>query len=152
MTENASPKPTVETQGVQIKVWIPQDFYDLLRARAARFHTSVAEESRKLMQMGLSGLQGFEALNGRMIQMDRFLHQHLEPLAFIAAMDSAFAAENWQQQTWIVHERQHNGDKEKAAKPYQEYQRMLRERAAKRLQRKLRDIDEAECDTEGETS
>ena len=141
MAENASPKPTVETQGVQIKVWIPQDFYDLLRARAARFHTSVAEESRKLMQMGLSGLQGFEALNGRMIQMDRFLHQHLEPLAFIAAMDSAFAAENWQQQTWIVHERQHNGDKEKAAKPYQEYQRMLRERATKRLQRKLRDLD-----------
>ena len=141
MAENASPKPTVETQGVQIKVWIPQDFYDLLRARAARFHTSVAEESRKLMQMGLSGLQGFEALNGRMIQIDRFLHQHLEPLAFIAAMDSAFAAENWQQQTWIVHERQHNGDKEKAAKPYQEYQRMLRERATKRLQRKLRDLD-----------
>ena len=137
MAENGSDRH----DGVQIKVWIPQDFYDLLRARAARFHTSVAEESRKLMQMGLSGLQGFEALNGRMIQIDRFLHQHLEPLAFIAAMDSAFAAENWQQQTWIVHERQHNGDKEKAAKPYQEYQRMLRERATKRLQRKLRDLD-----------
>ena len=98
MAENASPKPTVETQGVQIKVWIPQDFYDLLRGRAARFHTSVAEESRKLMQMGLSGLQGFESLNGRMIQMDRFLHEHLEPLVFIAAMDSAFGAESWRYQ------------------------------------------------------
>ena len=153
MAENASPKRTVETDGVQIKVWLPQDFYDVLRARATRFHTSIAEESRKLMQMGLSGLRSLETLEGDVIQIDRFLHEHLEPLAFIAAMDSAFNAANWEQQAWLLHERQAGGDKAQATAPYQKYQRSLRQRATKRLQRKLRNFDASEFDdseTEGE--
>ena len=65
MAENASPKPTVETQGVQIKVWIPQDFYDLLRARAARFHTSVAE--RELVEQASEITSIPPAVQGRML-------------------------------------------------------------------------------------
>ena len=138
--------------GHKVQLWVSDALYAALKARAARHDTSVAEELRKAASAGLDSLNGLDTIQDMLIDLRQFEKLHLEPLAYIAAMDSAFAAENWQQQTWIVHERQHNGDKEKAAKPYQEYQRMLRERAAKRLQRKLRDIDEAECDTEGETS
>ncbi len=138
--------------GHKVQLWVPDALYAALKARAVRHDTSLAEELRKAASAGLDPLNGLDTIQDMLIDLRQFEKLHLEPLAYIAAMDSAFNAENWQQQTWIVHERQHNGDKEKAAKPYQEYQRMLRERAAKRLQRKLRDIDEAECDTEGETS
>lgn len=144
MAENGNQKRPVETQGVQIKVWIPQDFYDLLRARASRFHTSVAEEARKLMQMGLSGLRSVEALNGQMIQMDRFLRQHLEPLSFIAAVDAAYGVESWRQQFQAM------VGKRFAGKP-EELDRELRHLATKRLQRKLRDLDKAAFDDASES-
>ncbi len=42
-----------EHTGVQIKVWIPEEFYDLLAVRAAEHGTNRAAEARALMMAGL---------------------------------------------------------------------------------------------------
>ncbi len=141
--------------GHKVQLWLSDELYAALKARAVRHDTSLSEELRKAASAGLDPLNGLDTIQDMLIDLRQFEKLHLEPLAFVAAMDSAFAAENWQQQAWVQSERQYGGDKQKAAKPYQQYQQMLRERATKRLQRKLRDIndiDEAEFDTEGELS
>jgi plasmid stability protein len=125
--------------GQQVKLWVSDALYAALKARAVRHNTSVAEELRKAASAGLDPLNGIDTIRDLLIDLRQFEQLHMEPLAFIAAMDAAFNAENWQQQAWMLHEHQYGEDKEKATAPYQKYQRMLRERATQRLQRKLRD-------------
>lgn len=45
--------PRNEHDGVQIKVWIPEELYDLLAVRAAEHGTNRAAEARALMMAGL---------------------------------------------------------------------------------------------------
>ncbi len=127
--------------GHKVQLWVSEALYAALKARAARHDTSVAEELRKAASAGLDPLNGLDTIQDLLIALRQFAQLHLEPLAYIAAMDSAFNAANWQQQTWHLHERQQGGDKEKASKTYQDHQRTLRDIAAKRLQRKLRNFD-----------
>lgn len=122
--------PARENDGVQIKVWLPSGFYDVLKARATRNHTSVAAEARQLMQVGLANLRPAEDLAEAVTAIRRYLELHLEPLAFIAAMDAAFGAESWRYQFGAAY-------KDQAAA----LDRMLRERAAARVKRQLRDIE-----------
>ena len=135
---------TVETDGVQIKVWIPAAFYDLLKAQAARNQTSVAAEARRLMQAGLAPLGTVDDLKSDLIKLSQFVHLHLEPLAFIAAMDSAFSRESWRLQFY--------GSRPADAA---EVDHKLGLRATKRLQRKLRALDppkepEGQVSTDGD--
>ena len=138
MAEN---NKTGEKDWERVQVYMPPDFYEVIQARAKRRGVSLSSEAYRLIRIGLANVKPNENIEADLVSLERYVKLHLEPLVFVAAMDSAFNAENWQQNAWVQSERQHNGDKEKAAKPYQEYQRMLRERATKRLQRKLRDLD-----------
>ena len=133
MPETNNPRMPVETNGLQIKVWIPQDFYDLLRARSARFHTSVAEEARKLMQAGVVNIKPSETLETMVTDLDRYVRLHLEPLAFVAAMDAGYSAEGWRKQWEIM--RTHN-----IPTDFQALDQELREKVTKRIQRKLREL------------
>ena len=145
--------PTERHAGQQVKLWVPAALYAALKHRAVRHDTSVAEELRKAVSAGLDPLNGLDTIQDLLIDLRQFAKLHLEPLTFIAAMDSAFNAANWEQQAWLLHERQAGGDKAQATAPYQKYQRSLRQRATKRLQRKLRNFNASECDdsaTEGE--
>ena len=143
MPETNNQKMTVETNGLQIKVWIPQDFYDLLRARSARFHTSVAQEARKLMQAGRTQIKPSETLEAVVADLDRYLRLHLEPLAFIAAMDSAYDAASWHR-LWSTTPGGKN------AQDLEKLEHQLREQATKRIQRKLRELPSDEADPEEE--
>ena len=134
----------------QIRVNLPEDFYTLLRQRAASHHRSLSAEALQLMRVGLAHVKPQENIAGEVKNLDRYVRLHLEPLVFIAAMDAAFNAENWRQQAWMLHEHQYGEDKEKATAPYQKYQQMLRERATQRLQRKLRDSDLSTRDDDSE--
>ncbi len=125
----------------RVQVYMPPDFYEVIQARAKRRGVSLSSEAYRLIRIGWANVKPNENIEADLAALERYLKLHMEPLAFVAAMDSAFAAENWQQNAWVQSERQYGGDKEKATQPYQEYQRMLRERATKRLQRKLRDLD-----------
>ncbi len=138
---------------VQLRIAVTQAQYDMLKAQARRQGISVAKAVRQLMEAGIMPFNRLEAMDQRVDRLERYIHLHLEPLTFIAAMDSAFNAANWEQQAWLLHERQAGGDKAQATAPYQKYQRSLRQRATKRLQRKLRNFDASEFDdseTEGE--
>ncbi|MCL6562174.1 MAG: hypothetical protein K6U87_04120 [Firmicutes bacterium] len=131
----------VETEGVQIKVWLPADVYDLLKARAARKGTSVAAEARRLLLAGLANIRPSEGVEQALAGLGRFIEQHLEPLVFVAAMDAAFGREAWQYQFYAAY-----GEKAEAMV------RELGERATKRLQRKLRGIDTSEGERPGRES
>ena len=146
MPETNNQKMTVETNGLQIKVWIPQDFYDLLRARAGRFHTSVAQEARKLMQAGLTQIKPSETLETIVTDLDRYVRLHIEPLVFVAAMDAGYGAEGWRKQWEIM--RTHN-----IPTDFQALDQELREKVTKRIQRKLHELpgeDDAENEDEEE--
>lgn len=133
---------TVETDGVQIKVWIPAAFYDLLKAQAVRNQTSVAAEARRLMQAGLAPLGTLDELKSDLTKLSQFARLHLEPLAFIAAMDAAYSRVSWQHQQYTVWP-------EQAA----EIGRKLGERAAKRIKKKLRNLEpDKESDTDASES
>jgi len=118
-------------EGVQIKVWLPDGVYDLLKGRAKRFGTSVAEEARRLMQAGLAPLETLEKAVETIEGITQFLHEHMEPLGFISAMDAAYSAEAWRYQLGAAY-------KDQAAS----LDRTLRERAATRLKRQLRELEE----------
>lgn len=133
---------------LQIRIWITQAQYDRLKLRARHHDSSVAAQVRTLMEAGEQRVDIVQELERKLDALMNYVKQHLEPLAFIAALDSAFAAENWQRETWRRVEHQFDGDKDKAKKPYQQYQQVLREQATKRLRRKLRDLDEAEFESE----
>lgn len=77
MEERATAK---DHAGMQIRVWISEDVYDLLKARARHHGTSVAEEARRLMQLGLAEGMTWE-------QFDASL-DHLERLAYDTAVNA----------------------------------------------------------------
>lgn len=120
---------TVEKDGVQIKVWIPGEFYDLLKSQAARHQTSVAAEARRLMQAGLAPLGTLDELKSDLTKLSQFARLHLEPLAFIAAMDAAYSREGWRVQFY--------GSRPSDAP---EIDHRLDLTATKRIQRKLRGL------------
>jgi plasmid stability protein len=134
-----TPQPRQE-QGVQIKVWLPDGFYDVLKSRAARHRTSVAEEARRLMRWGLAGAEGVDGVNDQMARLDAYLRQHLEPLVWAAAMDSA-----WQAAYGRANLRANARDKAVADRVDQD----LRQAARERVQRVLRLGHEEEAEHRG---
>lgn len=62
---------------IQLKVSIPRSWDDLLRARAQRHGTSIAEEARRLMQLGLTQGMTWEQLEATL--------DHIEQLTYDAA-------------------------------------------------------------------
>ena len=112
--------------GVQIKVWVPAAFYDLLRAQSARNQTSVAAEARRLMQAGLGPVGAIDEMKTTLTALDRFMRLHMEPLAFIAAMDAAYGREAWRYQLYAVQ-----------PESMEHISQTWADRAAKRIQRKL---------------
>ena len=133
-----------EKEWERVQVYMPPDFYEVIQARAKRRGVSLSSEAYRLIRIGLANMKPNENIEADLAALERYVKLHLEPLAFIAAMDSAYTAANWEQQTWHLHERQQGGDKEKASKTYQEHQRVLRDIATKRLRRKLQDFDRSE--------
>lgn len=139
---------TVETDGVQIKVWIPAAFYDLLKAQAVHNQTSVAAEARRLMQAGLAPLGTLDEVKSDLTKLSQFARLHLEPLTFIAAMDAAAGREYWKNQTFFSAQKAGADDPDRATA---EADRFIGERAAKRIQRKLRELEPKPDKEEGET-
>lgn len=123
----------VENGGKQVKVWLPMDVFDLLQARANHEHTSVGEQVRRQINAGLVPLGKVNDIHEAMIDLMRWFELHLEPLVFIAAMDSAFGAESWRYQLLSAAQ----GDVE----TMKENDRKLRERAKRRIQRKLNEVE-----------
>ena len=80
MAETTSQTP--DEEWVQIKISIPRSIDDLLRARAARYHRSIAEEGRRFMQIGIAAGMATERET-----------EHLETLLYRTAVAAAMTAE-----------------------------------------------------------
>ena len=78
----AKPTNDNEHNGVQIKVWIPEEFYAVLAARAQEHGTNRAAEARGLMLAGLRAES----------RQQQELH-HVERVAWFAARDVAHVRE-----------------------------------------------------------
>ena len=133
MGQTTNRKTTDRHNGKQLNLWVSDDFFDLLQARAGRNHTSVGAEARILMEAGLPQIEKLDDIHEGLVDLMRFFELHLEPLAFIAAMDASFGAESWRYQLLTATQ----GD----VKKMQEIDKKLRDRATKRIQRKLRELD-----------
>jgi len=129
------PKDTTERHdGHKVQMWVSHELYAALKDRAIRHDTSVAEELRKAANAGLDVLDGLDEIYNLLIDLRQFTRLHLEPLAFIAAMDSAKTAEYWKNQTLMSAQQAHMENPEEVLA---NAERIIGERATKRLQRKL---------------
>ena len=141
--------------GVQIKVWVPEGFYDMLKALAGRHRTSVAAEARRLMVAGVEPVETMDALAEGLVELDRFIRLHLEPLAFVAAMDAAKVAAYEKQR--IAAQRQLHlashprpDGKDDSEQQADFIDRQMADQATKRIQRVLREIESPALDLEEE--
>lgn len=142
MGQPTNRKTTDRHNGKQLNLWVPDAFFDLLQARASRNHTSAGTEARILMEAGLPQIEKLDDIREAMIDLMRYFELHLEPLAFIAAMDASFGAESWRYQLLTATQ----GDVAKM----KEIDQKLRDRAKRRIQRKLRELDVVNGDAEGD--
>lgn len=85
------------------------------------------------MRIGLANVKPSENIAADLTALQRYLELHLEPLAFIAAMDSAYSREGWRLQLY--------GSRPGDAT---EVDRKLGLKATKRIQRKLHELDTGE--------
>lgn len=134
-------------EGQQVKLWVSHELYAALKDRAVRHDTSVAEELRKSAAAGLDPLEGMDELKSGLTKLRQFARMHLEPLAFIAAMDSAKAAEYWKNQTLSAIQKSGMDDPQKVAEASD---RTIGERATARIKRKLRELDDEGSDDDGQ--
>lgn len=84
--------------GMQVRVWLPDGVFDLLKGRAARHGTNVAAEARRVMRQGIVAADSLDDLAARLDRLESFLHQHLEVLLFCAATDAAYGSVAWRRQ------------------------------------------------------
>ncbi len=131
MTNNASERH----EGHKVQLWVSDELYAALKARAVRHDTNVSEELRKAASAGLDPLNGLDTIQDLLTNLKQFTKLHLEPLAFVAAMDSAYDAASWHRLWGTTAAGKNPQDLEVL-------EHQLREQATKRLQRKLRVPDE----------
>ena len=113
----------------RLQVYVPPDFYEVLQSRAKHRGVSLSAEGLRLMRLGLANVKPSENIAGDLTALKRYLELHLEPLAFIAAMDAAYSREGWRVQFY--------GSRPSDAP---EIDHRLGLTAAKRIQRKLRGL------------
>ena len=119
-----------EKEWERVQVYMPPDFYEVIQARAKRRGVSLSSEAYRLIRIGLANMKPNENIEADLLALERYVKLHLEPLAFIAAMDSAFGAESWRYQFRASYKDRSD-----------DLLYQLGQRATKRLQRKLRDLD-----------
>lgn len=136
--------------GVQIKVWVPEGFFDMLKALAVRHRSSVAAEARRLMVAGVEPSEALNTVVEGLSDLNRFLRLHLEPLAFVAAMDSAKAAAYWKRRVFLE-SHQSGRAKDEAKALMDKLEQEMAAQAARRVRRVLREIESPILDEEGES-
>lgn len=127
IAKNRDPEDTL-----QIRIWITQARYEQLKLRARHHDHSIAAEARDLMEAGERATDADAELQRKIDSLRRYIESHLEPLAFIAAMDSAYAREGWRFQLKQI----------KRGEEAKEKDRELAQLATNRLKRKLRELDD----------
>ena len=77
--------------GRQLRVWISEDVYDLLKARTRRHGTSLAEEARRLMQLGLADRMTWAQLEAAVDHLERLAHDTAVNARLLTAVEESKA-------------------------------------------------------------
>ncbi len=94
----------LDEEWTQLKVSIPRSWDDLLRARAQRHNTSIAEEARRLMKLGITQGLTWEQLEATL--------DHIEQLAYDAATHGRLLAKIEENKA-LVNFRKHQAETKK---------------------------------------
>ncbi len=103
-----------ENLGTQIRTWVPDDQYGVIRELAAARQVSISQVVRDLIVSGLE-------TDGQRQALDRSLQQvtsaidHLERLTFFAAQEAAFSAIVNEKNYEALGQREAPGDPDEAA-------------------------------------
>lgn len=128
MPETASSK---DHSGIQIRLWISEDVYDLLKIRARRHGTNVSEEARRLMQLGLSEGMTWEQFQASL--------EHLERMTYDVAVNARLLAKVEESKARQSLKAQNTGQSEDTINQrFRRYWGQLRQEAAEALTRYLR--------------
>ena len=118
--------------GHKVQMWVSDELYAALKERAERHDASVAEALRQAAMAGPEPLHGLATIQDVLTDLKQFTKFHLEPLAFVAAMDSAYLAAAWHTQ-WAA-----APQFVKSPQDLEKLEHQLRQKATQRVQRKLR--------------
>ena len=122
-------------EGHQVKLWVSDELYAALKARAMRHDTNVSEELRKAASAGLEPLNGLDEIRDLLIDLRQFERVHMEPLAYIAAVESGKTARYfYASQSAIFRQNDPKTAKERMA----EVDRAFHDKAVARVKRALR--------------
>ena len=149
MTQNANERH----EGHKLQLWVSDEIFAVLQRQAHRHNVSLAEAARQLMQSGIAPSATMDAIVEGFIELDRFIRLHLEPLAFVAAMDAAKVAAYEKQriaaqrQLYLASNPRSDG-KDDSDRQADFIDRQMAERATKRIQRVLREIESPAIDLE----
>ena len=122
-------------EGHQVKLWVPDALYAALKARAMRHDTNVSDELRKAASAGLEPLDGLDEIHDLLIDLRQFERVHLEPLAYIAAVEAGKTARYfYASQAAVFRQNDPKTAKERIA----EVDRAFHEGAVARVKRALR--------------
>ncbi len=143
MAETTNPS---QADWTRLQVYVPPDFYAVLQARAKHRGVSLSSEGLRLMRLGLANIKPSETVSEDLAVIKRFLELHLEPLAFVAAMDAAKVAAYEKQriaaqrQLYLASNPRSDG-KDDSEQQANFIDRQMAERATHRIQRVLRGIE-----------
>lgn len=120
------PNDDNQPEWVRMQVYVPPDFYAVIKARSIHRGASISAEGLRLMKLGLANVKPAENVEADLTALRRYLELHLEPLAFVAATDAAYSREAWRFQLYSAR-----------SDTAPEVTRKLALRATQRIQRKL---------------
>lgn len=136
MRENAAERH----EGHKLQLWVSDELFAVLQRQASRHNVSLAEAARQLMQAGIAPSDTMDALTEGLAKLDRFMRLHLEPLMFVAAIDSAKAAAYWKRRVFLE-SHQRGNPKDDAIALMNQMERDMAEQAARRVRRVLREVE-----------
>lgn len=91
MAESANER---DHSGLQIRLWISEDVYDLLKIRARRHGTNVSEEARRLMQLGLAEGMSHEQFQASLEHLERMTYDVAVNARLLAKVEESKARQN----------------------------------------------------------
>lgn len=120
----------------KVRVWLPTPLYRFLRAQAVEQGVPLTQVIRDLIQAGLAAQRQQDRAAENVERLERFMREHLEPLAYVAAIEAAAGRHHWRMQHEAV-ARETGADEGKARAAADTLDGLAGRAAAERVRRAL---------------
>lgn len=132
-----------EHNGTQIRTWVPDDQYGVIRELAAARQVSVSQIVRELIARGIESQVDSDSLREIKSALD-----HLERLMFFAAQEAAFAAIVYEKNYEVLGQREAPGDPDEAAAITKRFIGKIQSLVHERIRKVLRGPNQLRKETE----